>query len=141
MLEYHFPAVKGIQAGKEYYICMIPLGLLDKIFITDPEEVAPEYRAQRKLNALRIPDICNYILENRNSYVFSALAASIDGNMCFIPNKDNQNTGILAIDMEASFLINDGQHRKAAISAALHEDDPLKNETISVVMYRGKNIS
>ena len=27
MLEYHFSAVKGIQAGKEYYICMIPLGL------------------------------------------------------------------------------------------------------------------
>ena len=35
LLKYQFPAVKGNQAGKEYYICMVPLGLLSKIFISD----------------------------------------------------------------------------------------------------------
>ena len=38
---------------------------------------------QRKLNETRIPVISKYILENRDSYVFSALAASIDGEVFF----------------------------------------------------------
>ncbi len=46
MLKYQFPAVRGYQANNEYYICMVPLGLLNKIFIIDTSEgVAPEYRA------------------------------------------------------------------------------------------------
>lgn len=140
MLKYQFPAVKGKQAGKEYYICMIPLGLLGKIFLTDNNDAAPEYRAQRKLNEHRIPEIRDYILDNRNSYVFSALAASVDGEMDFIPSSSQVNTGLLEIDMDAIFLINDGQHRKAAIEAALSEDESLKDETISVVMYKDQGL-
>ena len=140
MLKYQFPAVRGHQAGKDYYICMVPLGLLSKIFITDNGDVAPEYRAQRKLNELRIPEIRDYILNNRNSYVFSALAASVDGKMSFVPAGENDNIGVLEIDMNASFLINDGQHRKAAIDAALLEDESLAEETISVVMYKDQGL-
>ena len=64
MLKYQFPAVKGCQAGSDYYICMVPLGLLSKIFITDYSDVAPEHRAQRKLNELRVPEIKDYIINN-----------------------------------------------------------------------------
>ena len=76
---YKFPVVRGIQAGKEYYIAMVPLKMLSKLFPMDDEYVIPEYRAQRRLNEARIPVISKYILNNRDSYVFSALAASIDG--------------------------------------------------------------
>jgi DNA sulfur modification protein DndB len=76
---YQFPAVRGVQAGREYYISMVPLKLLSKLFPSDDEIVAPEYRAQRKINEARIPEIKKYILENRDNYVFSALSASIDG--------------------------------------------------------------
>lgn len=140
MLKYQFPAVKGFQATNNYYICMVPLGLLSKIFISDSNDVPVEYRAQRKLNELRIPEIRDYILNNRDSYVFSALAASVDGDMVFVPSETNASVGILEIDMEASFLINDGQHRKAAIDAAILEDESLKNETISVVIFRDNGL-
>lgn len=140
MLKYQFPAVKGYQAGKEYYICMIPLGLMSKIFATDYSDVAAEHRAQRRLNEARIPEIRDYILSNRFSYVFSALAASVDGYMQFAANQENENTGTLEIDMNASFLINDGQHRKAAIDAAIAEDESLKAETISIVLYRDQGL-
>ena len=30
---YRFPAVRGTQAGNEYYISMVPLKLLSKLFI------------------------------------------------------------------------------------------------------------
>ena len=140
MLKYQFPAVKGCQAGKDYYICMVPLGLMSKIFATDSSDVPAEYRAQRKLNEARIPEICGYILSNRDSYVFSALAASVDGDMKFVPADSNENAGILEIDMTASFLINDGQHRKAAIEAAIAEDESLKEETISIVLYKDQGL-
>lgn len=139
MFSYRFPAVKGVQAGTEYFICMIPLGLLNKIFTSDHNEVAPEYRAQRRLNEARIPEIRDYILNNRNSYVFSALAASVDGEVHFV-SESNNNVGILDIALDATFLINDGQHRKAAIQAALNEDESLAQETISVVLFRDRGL-
>ncbi len=131
---YQFPAVKGIQAGQEYYISMVPLKYLAKLFPSDDEIVAPEYRAQRKINEARIPEIKNYILNNRKSYVFSALSASIDGEFSFVPS-EHSDMGILHIDMDSVFLINDGQHRKAAIQAAMQEDETLGNETISIVFF------
>ena len=67
---YRFPVVRGVQASREYYIAMVPLKMLSKLFPSDEEYVLPEYRAQRKLNEARIPIISKYILDNRNSYVF-----------------------------------------------------------------------
>ena len=137
---YKFPAVKGVQAGREYYVVMVPLKFLSKLFVTDTEYVSPEYRAQRRLNETRIPTIKNYILNNRNNYVFSALSASIDGEFSFVPYKNGEDIGILEIDMENTFLINDGQHRKAAIEEALKDDPSLGDETISVVFFEDKGL-
>ncbi|MCP1110889.1 DNA sulfur modification protein DndB [Ohessyouella blattaphilus] len=134
-----FPVVKGVQAKKEYYIAMVPLRMLTRLFPED-EYVLPEYRAQRRLNESRIPQIKKYIIENMDSYVFSALAASIDGNFTYIPG-EQEDTGILEVDMDAKFLINDGQHRKAAIQAALEENEELGTETISVVFYEDRGLS
>lgn len=138
---YTFPAIKGIQAGKEYYSTMIPLKLLDKLFIfnEDVDDIPAEYRAQRNLNIARVPQIAQYILSNRNSYVFSSLTASIDGKMNFT-KINNSDLGYLSINMDAKFLINDGQHRKAAIKYALEKDPSLMNETISIVLFRDNNL-
>lgn len=138
---YKFPAMRGMQASNEYYVCMIPLGVLNKIFIEDTSDSLPEFRAQRKLNELRIPEIRDYILNNRDSYVFSALAASVDGNIQFSAMLPTSDIGELEIDMDSVFLINDGQHRKAAIIKAIAIDETLKNETIAVVLYRDKGLN
>lgn len=138
---YKFPAVKGLQAGREYYVSMVPLKILPKLFITDSEIVSPEFRAQRKLNEARIPSIKKYILENTESYVFSALSASLDGTFSFVPYGNETDIGILEIDMDTNFLINDGQHRKAAIEEALKENPILGDETISVVFFEDKGLS
>ena len=136
---YRFPAVRGIQAEKEYYISMVPLKMLPKLFPDNEEYVPPEYRAQRKLNESRVPVISRYILSNRNNYVFSALAASIDGEFSFV-STGNDSTGMLEVDMSSRFLLNDGQHRKAAIMDALGEDPSLGDETISIVFFRDKGL-
>lgn len=132
----NFSAVKGVQAGREYYIAMIPLGILSKLFVKEDDYLMPEFRAQRTINESRIPEIKKYILDNPTTYVFSALAASIDGDFEFISSNIDDNVGQLKMDMNAVLLINDGQHRKAAIEAALIENPDLAKESISVVLYR-----
>ena len=138
---YRFPVVRGIQADKEYYIAMVPLKMLSRLFPSDEEYVLPEYRAQRKLNESRIPVISKYILDNRTSYVFSALAASIDGEFTFVPAGNNSDTGVLEVNLDAKFLINDGQHRKSAIFEALKEDPTLGDETIPIVFFADKGLA
>ena len=137
---YNFPAVRGVQAKREYYITMIPLSLLSKMFGNEDEYLLPEYRAQRNINESRIPEIRDYILNNLTSYCFSALSASIDGEFCFEQSELDENIGVLKIDMSAVLLINDGQHRKAAIEAALKEDSTLSSETISIVLFKDEGL-
>ena len=137
---FKFPTVKGIQAGRCYYISMVPLKLLARLFPAEDDIVLPEYRAQRRINTARIPEIRNYILDNRDSYVFSALSASIDGDFSFLPS-EIASVGTLEVDMNAVFLINDGQHRKAAIEAALLEDSSLGEETISIVFFDDEGLT
>lgn len=141
--EYIFPAIRGVQAGREYYVSMCPLRLIPKIFLFDDEELVPELRAQRVLNRARVPDISNYILENRDSYVFSAITASVDGDVKFQPvgtEVDESRVGALHIDMNARFIINDGQHRRAAIELALKQEPILGDETIAVVLFLDRDL-
>lgn len=135
---YSFPAIRGIQAGREYYVSMCPLRLIPKIFQFDEEEMAPEVRAQRILNKARIPEMSRYMTENSDDYTFSALTASVDGEVEFTPLGEASGgscVGALHIDMDARFIINDGQHRRAAIETAIRERPELADETIAVVFF------
>jgi DNA sulfur modification protein DndB len=136
--EYIFPAIRGIQAGREYYVSMCPLRLIPKIFLFDEEELKPELRAQRILNKARIPEIARYLLRRPRSYTFSALTASIDGEARFEPlgaEDAERSLGQLRIPMKSRFVINDGQHRRAGIEAALQENPDLGDESIAVVFF------
>jgi len=138
--EYTFPSIKGKQAGADYYVSMCPLGIIPKIFLFDEKELSPKLRAQRSLNTYRIPDIRNYIINNPNTYVFSALTASIDSDVSFVPISGKSDLGELHIPMTATFVINDGQHRKAAIEQALRDNPRLANESIAVVFFLDKGL-
>ena len=136
--EYVFPAIRGIQAQKEYYVSMCPMRLLPKIFLFNEEELVPELRAQRQLNKARLPELCRYITENPDNYVFSAITVSIDAEVNFERIADDgeaSRIGMLHIPMSARFIINDGQHRRAAIEKALRERPELGDESIAVVFF------
>src|SRR3954447_25186597 len=80
---YVFPAIRGVQAGREYFAAMCPLRLIPKIFLFDEDELPAEIRAQRPLNRARIPEIARYLTENPQEYVFSSITASIDAEVKF----------------------------------------------------------
>lgn len=131
---FELPAVKGIQAGMPYYSVMCPLDIVTKLFSYNDSSMPPDIRAQRVLNKQRIPEMKEYILDNRDCYVFSALTASVDGDLEFIANK-NSSAGYLKVAMNSRIIINDGQHRRAAIEAALQECPELRHEDISIVIF------
>ena len=132
---YTFAALRGMQAGNAYYVAMCPLRLIPKLFLYDEDELPAEFRAQRPLNRTRIPAITRYMLENPREYVFSSITASVDAEVKFDESPTDSGMGRLVIPMTAKFIINDGQHRRAAIEAALSENSELGDETISVVLF------
>ncbi|MFF8590873.1 DNA sulfur modification protein DndB [Streptomyces sp. NPDC015220] len=142
--EYTFPAIRGVQAGREFYASMCPLRLIPKIFLFDEDDLSADLRAQRVLNKGRLPALARYILDNPEDYVFSALTASVDGDMVFESQGAEgaaHRTGQLRIPMDARFLINDGQHRRAAIELALKENPDLGDETIAVVFFHDTGLA
>lgn len=137
--EYVFPAIKGLQAGREYFITMCPLRIIPRLFLFNEEELPPELRAQRSLNRGRVPEMARYVVENPDSYVFSALTASVNADVRFESLTGGsgaaERVGTLTIPMSATFVINDGQHRRAAIQMALSENPSLGDETIAIVLF------
>lgn len=136
---YNFPVLRGIQAGREYYLAMCPLKLVPRLLLYDEVGVPAELRAQRVLNKARIPQITNYIVNYPKEYVFSALTASIDGIVDFQPFENDldksKSIGVLSIPMDATIIINDGQHRRAAIDEALKKRPELGDESIAIVFF------
>jgi DNA sulfur modification protein DndB len=130
-----FPVIRGIQSRREYFVAMWSLRMMRQISIFNEDELPPELRAQRILNKGRIPEIAGYIIDNPDDYVFSALTVSIDSQVDFEPLGTQDKLGILKVPMDAKFIINDGQHRRAAIIAALEQRPELAHETIAVVFF------
>jgi len=133
-----FPAIRGVQAGKPCYIAMCPMRIIPTLFKFDEEEVPAELRAQRALNKSRIPEIATYLIDNPSNYTLSSLTASVNALVNFEPLGDTglgQNMGNLLIPMDSQILINDGQHRRAAIEQAIKENPELGYDNISVLFF------
>ncbi|AMG31165.1 DNA sulfur modification protein DndB [Grimontia hollisae] len=138
---YSFPAVRGIQAGRPFYIATCPLRIIPKIFSYNEDDVPPELRAQRTLNKSRIPEMVKYLLDNPKDYVFSALTVSVGVDIAFEDYESAPNLGTLKVPMDAQILINDGQHRRKAIEEALRENPDLGQDNIPVLFFIDEGLS
>lgn len=141
--EYAFPAIRGVQSGRVFFVSMCPLKLLPKLFVWDNDDLPVELRAQRTLNKGRIPEIVRYIEDNPTSYTFSAITVSVDAQVQFSPYGGTEHgaaNGVLRVPMDSRFIINDGQHRQAAIEQALKTNPALGDETIAVVFFIDKGL-
>jgi DNA sulfur modification protein DndB len=137
-----FPVMRGNMGGRRYYSLLISLSEIPRLFkFNDWEHSTPEMRAQRILNKARVPDIAKYILDNEDGYVFSSITASYTCPVNFIPSVENPEIGTLEMELEnLEFIINDGQHRCAAIAAALKENPALGKDKISVLLFETENL-
>jgi len=137
---FHFtlPAVRGVQAGREYFIAMCPLRLVPQLFSLEADNLRPELQLQRLLNKSRLPDLVRYLAGHPKSYVLSSVTASIDAKVEFesVPGSAGPAVpGNLKVPMTAQLLLHDGLHRRAAIEAALRLRPEIGDETISLVLF------
>ncbi len=132
-----FPALKGTIGKRPYYATTMALSEIPRFFkFNDWEQVDPSLRAQRVLNTARVPEIAKYIVDNEEGYIFSSITASYNSPVEFIPNGPDGLVGMLAMELEdMEFIINDGQHRAAAIAMALKENPEIGKERISVLLF------
>lgn len=131
-----FPAMQGQIGQRTYYSSLMKLNAIPKMFtFRDWAEFTAEDREQRILNKKRVPDIAKYILDNEDGYLFASITASYKNEVDFKP-LNGSGLGQLEMEFEdANFVINDGQHRCAAIAAAIKENPALGEETISVLLF------
>jgi DNA sulfur modification protein DndB len=136
-MKVQFPAMKGMIGQRVYYACLMNLSSIPKMFtFQDWIEFRPEDREQRVLNRKRVPEIARYITENEDGYLFSSITASYQCEVKFKPVNGDESLGTLEMDFEkANFVINDGQHRCAAIAQALDQNPALGDESISVLLF------
>jgi DNA sulfur modification protein DndB len=127
---------------REYYSLLVPLSEIPHLFkFNDWTGCPPELQAQRVLNKARVPDITRYILENENGFLFSSITASYSWPVKFVSSAENAEFGTLEMELEnVEFVINDGQHRCAAIAAALKENPALGKEKISVLLFETESM-
>jgi DNA sulfur modification protein DndB len=130
------------MGGRHYYSVLMSLSEIPHLFkFNDWEQCTPELRAQRVLNKARVPEIARYILENEDGYLFSSITASYSCPVKFIPSTENAEVGTLEMEFEnVEFIINDGQHRCAAIAVALKENPALGKEKISVLLFETESL-
>lgn len=132
-----FPAMRGVIGKRQYFSTMMGLSEIPHLFkFNDWEQFTPELRAQRVLVKSRVPEIVKYIVDNEDSYLFSSITAAYNTDVKFKSFEADADIGYLEMDLEnAKFLINDGQHRCAAITAALSENPSLGKEKINVLLF------
>ncbi|HUZ88298.1 MAG TPA: DNA sulfur modification protein DndB [Candidatus Acidoferrales bacterium] len=140
------PAIRGRMGGRTYFTVSMKLKTVPRFFeFQNYKALEPDERAQRVINKLRIPAIRDYLLENPDGYVFSSITASyqlpngVHEEDLFTPFEDGSDIGVLNLPMEADLLINDGQHRRAGIAAALEADPSIGEDSISVVLFPFEN--
>ena len=92
-----------------------------RLFLFNEATIPTELRAQRHINKSRIPEIARYIVDNPKNYIFSALTASIDGNVNFKPLRLN-GKAIGSITIERM------NHYK------FENSEPLKLEKLSIAL-------
>ena len=139
--DHTFEAIRGRQAGGDFYIAMCTLKSVAKLFTFKDADIPPEQRAQRTIRKSRIPRIRDYLLQNPDDYTFSSLTVSVDGKIEFEPVLDKSNLGKISISQDAAILINDGQHRTAAIRDAIDNNPDLGKDKISVVFFEDLNLT
>nr|CDQ34594.1 DNA sulfur modification protein DndB [Virgibacillus halodenitrificans] len=132
-----FPALRGMQGGRACYTIMCPLRLIPKLFQYDDSGLPPDQRAQRAVNPGRIPEITSYLTENTDNYILPAITASLDQEAEFVPLGEDlvPLMGKLRIPYKARLLINDGQHRRAAIERAITKKRELGHDSIPVLLF------
>ncbi|HBC3544473.1 TPA: DNA sulfur modification protein DndB [Vibrio parahaemolyticus] len=129
---FEIPAVRGIQAGREFFTINAPFGVLQRLVAFDTGNVLS--RSQRDVNPTRAKKVSQYIQENIDTYVLTSLTGVINERPEFIES-DHANVGLLKVSMDSEILLFDGQHRTTGIIDAIKQNVDLRSHNIPLMLF------
>ncbi|MEZ9616609.1 DNA sulfur modification protein DndB [Vibrio sp. 10N.261.51.A1] len=134
MSEYCFeiPAIRGIQAGREFFTINAPFGVLQRLVAFDSGNVLA--RSQRDVNLTRAKKVSQYIQDNLDTYVLTSLTGVINERPEFIES-EHANVGLLKVSMDSEILLFDGQHRTTGIIDAIKQNVELRGHNIPLMLF------
>ncbi|MFL5805048.1 MAG: DNA sulfur modification protein DndB [Roseiflexaceae bacterium] len=132
---YSLPCIRGRQGDSEYYLIQCSARLLPRLFLFNEDEVPLSLRRGRVLDAARVAEIVRHLSPNLQSYTMAPLLASVDCEVNFESlRNDSPDLGYLQIPITARLILNDGQHRRAALQQLLHKGTPIDDDTIPIML-------
>ncbi|MCX9509875.1 DNA sulfur modification protein DndB [Vibrio cholerae] len=123
---YEFPVVRGIQAGRVFYMATVPMRVVKNMFKLDTGDGSALSRSQREVNLARARKFAQYLQENKDSFVVPALTGFVDvepGTNVEFKESNIANVGMLSVPMDAGLLFVDGQHRASGVAIAMEDSD------------------
>lgn len=133
---YSFVAIRGRQGQSDYFLIQCSMWLVPRFFLFDEVEVPAAIRVGRKVNASDVAEVTCYLTKHRSDYVLPPLVASADCDVSYEPLRaELPDIGTLSIPITAHMILQDGQHRRAAIQNILVAYPDLGNDTIPVMLF------
>lgn len=131
---FKFPAARGIQAGREYFMVVAPFGVLRRLLAIDNTARVLD-RSQRDVDMGRAKKLAAYIKQNPGSWVIPSLVGNIESAPDFEEHVPGTMVGTLSLPMDAVIKLLDGQHRAMGIMSAIGEDDDLRHSSVPLQLY------
>ncbi len=133
---YSFLAIRGSQGNYSYYLTQCPLRLVPRLFLFNEAEVPIRLRQIHSLTPTRVAELTRYLAEQSTNYVLAPLIAVVDCEVDFEPlQSDLPEVGQLRIPLTGRLVIQDGQHRRAAIEQVLTENPALGDDTVPIMLF------
>ena len=136
--EIHLPAIRGIQAGRPFYLALCPTKFIPRLIPQDLAESSEGSPFNRAADRGRSQDIARYLASNPQSYVLPAITCLIDGEVQFDEPGEKGHSfghGTLRVPLTSRILILDGTNRRAGIEMALKLRPELGDEAIPILFY------
>jgi DNA sulfur modification protein DndB len=133
--EIRLPAIRGVQAGRPFYIALCPARFLSRLISS---EQSKEGAFAREADRALVQDIAQYLASNPSSYVLPALTCLVDGAVEFEENRGatpSLGMGTLRVPYDSHILVLDGVNRLAGIESALKLRPELGQEAMPILLY------
>lgn len=131
---FKFPAARGLQAGRQYFMVVAPFSVLRRLLAIDNASVVLD-RSQRDVDMSRAKKLAAYIKQNPGSWVIPSLVGNIESAPDFEEHVPDSMVGTLSLPMDAVIKLLDGQHRAVGIMNALADDGDLRNSSVPLQLY------
>ncbi len=129
-------AIRGTQAGSEYYVVQLPIFRLRELISFVEKNIPAPQRIQRIAKGNDVKALANYVRSNLTDYILPAVTLVIEGDYHFKPYSEHSECGELVFPIGAKLFPLDGQHRILGLQEALKTMEDLGLETIAATLHK-----